>query len=162
MRCRTEHGGQQAANRLCAQKGALPAGAVVEHQPAQVEAGHQPGPLPLDLISIFIVSKKAAAKATQEQFNSGAAAIGTGPFKLVNFRKGESIEIARNDAYWGPKPEWDKVQFKVLASDAPRLAALLAGDVDLIEAVPPADLAKLKGNPKVGLAQHTTWRTLFW
>ena len=120
------------------------------------------GPLPLDLISIFIVSKKAAAKATQEQFNSGAAAIGTGPFKLVNFRKGESIEIARNDAYWGPKPEWDKVQFKVLASDAPRLAALLAGDVDLIEAVPPADLAKLKGNPKVGLAQHTTWRTLFW
>ena len=120
------------------------------------------GPLPLDLISIFIVSKKAAARATQEQFNSGVAAIGTGPFKLVSFRKGETIEIARHDAYWGTKPEWDKVQFKVLANDAPRLAALLAGDVDLIEAVPPADLARLKTNPKVTLAQHTTWRTLFW
>jgi peptide/nickel transport system substrate-binding protein len=120
------------------------------------------GPLPLDLISIFIVSKKAAANATQEQFNAGKAAVGTGPFKLVSFRKGENIEIARHDAYWGEKPEWDKVQFKVLASDAPRLAALLAGDVDLIEAVPPADLARLKTNPKLALAQHTTWRTLFW
>ncbi|ATE59452.1 ABC transporter substrate-binding protein [Thauera sinica] len=120
------------------------------------------GALPLDLSSVFIVSKKAAANAAQDRFNSGAAAVGTGPFKLVGFRKGESIEIARNDAYWGPRPEWDTVRFKVLASDAPRLAALLAGDVDLIEAVPPADLARLKTNPKVTLAQHTTWRTLFW
>jgi peptide/nickel transport system substrate-binding protein len=120
------------------------------------------GPLPLDLISIFIVSKKAAANASQEQFNSGEAAVGTGPFRLVSFRKGERIEIARHDAYWGARPEWDRVHFRMLASDAPRLAALLAGDVDLIEAVPPADLARLKTNPKVALAQHTTWRTLFW
>ena len=120
------------------------------------------GPLPLDLISIFIVSKKAAENATQEQFNSGAAAVGTGPFKLVSFRKGEGIEIARHDGYWGRKPEWDRVHFRLLASDAPRLAALLAGDVDLIEGVPPADLARLKTNPKVSLTQHTTWRTLFW
>jgi peptide/nickel transport system substrate-binding protein len=54
------------------------------------------------------------------------------------------------------------VHFRLLASDAPRLAALLAGDVDLIESVPPADLARLKTNPNVALTQHTTWRTLFW
>ena len=120
------------------------------------------GALPLDLISIFIVSKKAASTATQEQFNNGQAAIGTGPFKLVNFRKGESIEIVRHDGYWGARPEWDKVHFRVLASDAPRLAALLAGDVDMIESVPTADLARLKTNASIQLAQRTTWRTLFW
>lgn len=135
--------------------------AVDEHT-VRLKTASAYGPLPLDLISIFIVSKKASENATTEQFNSGEAAIGTGPFRITEFRKGERIEIVRNEAYWGPKPEWDKVQFRVLASDAPRLSALLAGDVDLIESVPPADLAKLKSNDKLTLSQHTTWRTLFW
>lgn len=120
------------------------------------------GPLPLDLISIFIVSKNAAQHATQEQFNDGRAAIGTGPFRFARFVKGERIEVVRNDAFWGERPQWERVHFRMLSSDAPRLAALLAGDVDLIEAVPPADLARLKRDARVRLAQHTTWRTLFW
>ncbi|NMG71885.1 ABC transporter substrate-binding protein [Azoarcus communis] len=120
------------------------------------------GPLPLDLSSIFIVSKKAVEKTGTEQFNAGPAAIGTGPFRLVAFHKGERIELARHEAYWGVRPEWDTVHFRVLASDAPRLSALLAGDVDLIEAVPTADLARLKTNPRVSVTTRTTWRTLFW
>ncbi|TFI29329.1 ABC transporter substrate-binding protein, partial [Herbaspirillum sp. 3C11] len=39
------------------------------------------GPLALDVSTIFIVSKKAAQNATTEDFNSGKALIGTGPFK---------------------------------------------------------------------------------
>ncbi|ENO87087.1 ABC transporter substrate-binding protein [Thauera linaloolentis] len=120
------------------------------------------GPLPLDLISIYVVSKKAAENAATEDFNSGKALIGTGPFKFAAFRKGERIEVTRNERYWGKRPEWDKVTFRILASGAPRLSALLAGDVDVIENVPAADLARLKTNPQVTLAQHTTWRTLFW
>ncbi|PKO56982.1 MAG: ABC transporter substrate-binding protein, partial [Betaproteobacteria bacterium HGW-Betaproteobacteria-21] len=134
----------------------------VDRHTVRLKTASAYGPLALDLTSIFIVSKKAAQGATTEQFNSGAAAVGTGPFRLVAFRKGERIEVARHDAYWGEKPEWDTVHFRVLASAAPRLSALLAGDVDLIEAVPPADLARLKTNPKFALATHTTWRTLFW
>lgn len=134
----------------------------VDRHTVRLKTASAYGPLALDLTSIFIVSRKAAQGATTEQFNSGAAAVGTGPFRLVAFRKGERIEIARHDAYWGEKQEWDTVHFRVLASDAPRLSALLAGDVDMIEAVPPADLARLKTNPKFSLATHTTWRTLFW
>ncbi len=56
--------------------------------------------MPSDMTQVTIISK-AAAKATTEDFNSGKAAIGTGPYKLVRYVKGDRIELARNDAYWG-------------------------------------------------------------
>ena len=45
----------------------------------------------------------------------------------------ERIELARFDAYWGAKPAWDKVTFRVIPSDPSRVATLLAGDVRAIE-----------------------------
>jgi peptide/nickel transport system substrate-binding protein len=120
------------------------------------------GPLPLDINSIFIVSKKAAQNASTDDFTSGKAMIGTGPFKFSNFKRGESIEVVRNDAYWGEKAAWNKVTFRIITSGAPRVAALLAGDVDAIESVPPTDIAQLKSNPKLKLEQKISWRTLLW
>jgi peptide/nickel transport system substrate-binding protein len=120
------------------------------------------GPLPLDMTSVFIVSKKAAQGAGLEDFNSGKALVGTGPFRFVAFRRGDRIEVARNDAYWGNKPAWDKVVFRIITSDTPRLAALLAGDVDAIENVPTPDIARLRGNPKFRLEQKVSWRSIFW
>ena len=121
--------------------------------------------LPYDLNSIFIVSRKAAAAASTEDFNSGKAAVGTGPYKLVRFARGDRIELARNDAYWGArnaKPSaWDKVTLRILPADTARIAALLAGDVDAIENIPTADLTRLKANPNFRLEQKVSWRTLF-
>jgi peptide/nickel transport system substrate-binding protein len=113
-----------------------------------------------DLNSIFIVSKKAAAGASTEDFNSGKAAIGTGPFKLARFVRGERIELARNDAYWGEKPAWDKVTLRILPADTARIAALLAGDLDAIDNMPTADLTRLKANPNFRLEQKVSWRTM--
>jgi peptide/nickel transport system substrate-binding protein len=120
------------------------------------------GAMPLDMNSIFIVSKKAAQNASTEDFNTGKALVGTGPFKFASFKRGDRIEVVRNDNYWGPKPAWNKVTFRIIPSGTPRLAALLAGDVDAIEGVPTADLGKLRGNPKFRLEQKVSWRTLFW
>jgi peptide/nickel transport system substrate-binding protein len=117
--------------------------------------------LPYDLDSIFIVSKKAAAGASTEDFNSGKAAVGTGPFKLVRFARGNRIELARNDAYWGGKSAWDKVTLRILPTDTARIAALLAGDLDAIENIPTADLTRLKANANFRLEQKVSWRTLF-
>src|SRR5881394_4661435 len=55
--------------------------------------------MPTDMTQVGIVSK-AAAKATTEDFNSGKAAIGTGPYRLVRYAKGDRIELARYDGYW--------------------------------------------------------------
>ncbi|MEO7404901.1 MAG: ABC transporter substrate-binding protein [Burkholderiales bacterium] len=117
--------------------------------------------VPYDLNSIFIVSKKAATGATTEDFNAGRAMIGTGPFKFRRFARGDRIELERNDDYWGGKPEWEKLSFRIMPSDPSRLAALLAGDVDMIEAVPTADLAKLRANARFALTQKVSWRTIF-
>ena len=116
--------------------------------------------LPYDLNSIFIVSKKAATGASTEDFNSGKAAIGTGPYKLLRFARGERIELARNDSYWGEKSDWDKVTLRILPADTARIAALLAGDLDAIENIPTADLTRLKTNANFRLEQKVSWRTL--
>ncbi len=138
---------------------------VVDAHTLRLTTAQPYGPLPLDLASIFIVSKKAAAKATTEDFNSGKALVGSGPFRLVKFRRGEAVELARFDGYWGEKPAWDTLTLRILPADAARLAALLAGQVDMIEGVPGADVARLKKDARLSanfrLEQRVSWRTLF-
>ncbi len=121
----------------------------------------QPYPLmPSDMTQIAIISKQFA-NASTEDFNSGKAAIGTGPYKLVSFAKGDRIELARNDAWWGGKSPWDRVTLRILTQDASRVAALLAGDVQVIENVPTADVARLKGDRKLGIYRGISDRLMY-
>ncbi len=117
--------------------------------------------VPYDLNSIFIVSKKAAANATPEDFNNGKAMIGTGPFRFSRFARGDRVELAKNPDYWGGAPSWDKVTFRIIPNDPARIAALLAGDVDSIEAIPTPDLARIRTDKRFRLAQKVSWRTIF-
>ena len=119
--------------------------------------------VPYDLNSIMIVSKKVAAAASNADFDSGKAAIGTGPFKLVSFKRGDRIALARNDAWWGaPKAAWDQVTFRMVSNDGARIAALLSGDVDVIENVPTSDVARIASDARFKVDRQTSWRTLFW
>jgi peptide/nickel transport system substrate-binding protein len=116
--------------------------------------------MPSDMTQIAIISK-AAAKATTEDFNSGKAAIGTGPYKLVRYAKGDRIELARNDAWWGGKTAWEKVTLRLLPQDAPRVAALLSGDVQVIEGVPPADVANLRRDKRINTYKTVADRLIY-
>jgi len=116
--------------------------------------------MPSDMTQVAIISK-AAVKATTEDFNSGRAANGTGPYKLVRYAKGDRIELARFDGYWGGKTPWEKVTLRLLPSDAPRVAALLAGDVRAIENVPTTDVARLKEEKRLSLAATVADRLIY-
>ena len=109
--------------------------------------------LPNDFIRLFIVSSKAAAGLTKdtanEAFNSGKAAIGTGPYKYVSWQPKGDLVLARNDAYWGPKEPWARHVRKEIPNDAARVAQLKAGQLDLITRVPDTDVATLKRDPKL-------------
>ena len=107
--------------------------------------------LPNDLANVYIVSASAAKGMTTQDFNAGKAAIGTGQYKLVEWKNGEQLIVERFDKYWGPKPTWAKVTERVIAKDPTRLAALLSGQVDAIDAVPSADLARIKSEGKFSL-----------
>lgn len=132
--------------------------------------------LPVEMTTFGIISAKAAGgekvtfdktgckadswPATQA-FNDGTLAIGTGPFKLAEYRKGERIVLDRNPDYWGTKPEWDKVTFRPITSDGPRMAALLAGDVDLVDEPPLQDLERLRKDPKVSVVETLSNRVVY-
>ncbi len=116
--------------------------------------------MPSDMTQVAIISK-AAAKASTEEFNSGKAAIGTGPYKLVRYTKGDRIELARNDAWWGGKTPWEQVTLRLLPQDAARVAALLSGDVQVIEGVPPADVANLRRDKRVNVYRTVADRLIY-
>ena len=58
--------------------------------------------------------------------------IGTGPYQIVNWKRGQSIELKRNDNYWGTKPDIKSVHYHFIEEPGTRLAGLMAGEYDLI------------------------------
>ncbi len=116
--------------------------------------------MPSDMTQVAIVSK-AHANASTEDFNSGKAAVGTGPYKLARYAKGERVELVRNDAWWGGRTPWEKVTLRILPQDAPRVAALLSGDVQVIENVPTADVARLRGNKQLAIYKAVSDRLIY-
>jgi len=117
--------------------------------------------LPSDLGSVYIVPKAIAEKATTEDFNSGKAAIGTGPYKFVEYVPNQRVVMKANYGYWGGEEPWDKVTFKILTNAAARVAALLSGDVQMIETVPTSDIAKLSSDKNFNLADKVSNRVIY-
>ena len=109
--------------------------------------------LPNDFIRLFITSAKATRDLTKETaneaFNSGKAAIGTGPYKYVSWTPKGDLVMDRFDGYWGPKEPWARHVRKEIANDAARVAQLKAGQLDLINRVPATDVASLKQDAKL-------------
>ena len=121
-----------------------------------------PNPLlPNDLSAVLIVARSAAESAKTEDFNSGKAMIGTGPYRYAEYVPGDRVVLKRNDAYWSTKPAWETVRFRMIASAPARVAALLAGDVQMIEGVPTADIANLKNNKGVALSSAVSNRIIY-
>jgi peptide/nickel transport system substrate-binding protein len=78
-------------------------------------------------------------------FNAG---IGTGPYKLKEFKPGVRSVVVRNEAYWKPgKPYLDEVEFVGIADENARVNALLSGGMDLVGVVNPRSLARVAGTP---------------
>ncbi len=122
----------------------------------------QPYPLmPLDMTNVRIVDKETTENATTEDFNSLRAAAGTGPYRAVAHRNGDRIEFERWDGYWGERAPFQRVNYRMITNDAARTAALLAGDVDLIDQVPTSDVARLRQDQRVRLAEQVGLRLIF-
>ncbi|MBR0645785.1 ABC transporter substrate-binding protein [Plastoroseomonas hellenica] len=117
--------------------------------------------LPTELASVAIISRHAAGNATTEDYNAGRAAVGTGPYRLVSYANGDRTELARNDAYWGQRQPWARVSYRIMANDGARSAALLAGDVDVIDQVPSTDLERLGRDQRVVLSRIQGLRVIY-
>jgi peptide/nickel transport system substrate-binding protein len=117
--------------------------------------------LPTDLTQICILWSGLGDDSATGDFNNGRAVIGTGPFRLRGYRHGDRAEMERNDNYWGPKPAWTRVNYRFIGNDGSRVAALRAGDVAFIDAVPTTDLERLRQEARFPLSETVSLRSVY-
>jgi peptide/nickel transport system substrate-binding protein len=97
----------------------------------------------LALFSGSIVPKKLV----ESDPNFFTHPIGSGPFKLVDWHKGEKMTFAKNENYWQKgKPAIDGAEVQIIAEDNARVLKLQAGEVDAIINVPYNQMSQLAAN----------------
>lgn len=128
--------------------------------------------LPSELSIFYILDKEwAEANGALETAASGAGAtenfaarnaMGTGPYVISARDPGVKIEFTRSDSWWDqPRGNIDKATYHIISNPATRVAALLTGEVDMIEAVPPQDAERIEKAEGVHLDSVADLRTVF-
>ena len=122
-----------------------------------------PSMLPFqEVVSKAFVQKVGdAAMATQ--------ANGTGPFKLVEWRRGDSVTMERFAGYYGGSSDIppvgpakaDRVIFKIIPENSSRVAALLAGDVDIATELPAHMMKQIQASDKAVVMKVRGTRSFF-
>ena len=132
------------------------------------------GPFPIlpDVLSLlFIMNKKwaednqATRPVDRRKGVENAASFranGTGPFRLRERQPNVKTSFVRNGNYWG-KIEGNvvNVEYTPIGNDSTRVAALLSGQVDVIEPVPLQDVARINASGKSKVMQGPELRTIF-
>lgn len=78
-----------------------------------------------------------------------SAGIGTGPYKVKEFRPGVRSVAVRNENYWKPnRPYLDEIELVGIADESARVNALLAGQLDLVAAVSPRSVERVMASGK--------------
>jgi peptide/nickel transport system substrate-binding protein len=110
-------------------------------------------------------ANNAAAPTPAAATTPGFAALnanGTGPFKIESHQAGVRTVFKKNEAWWDkPEHNLDEIVFTPIANDATRVAALLSGEVDVIEPVPIQDVQRLKNAPNSQVLTGPELRTIF-
>jgi peptide/nickel transport system substrate-binding protein len=113
--------------------------------------------LPL-LYTRVILSHKAAERLGDKLDDH---AIGTGPYRFVSWERGSHFTMRRNEKYWRKGGDIREVIWQPIKEDAARLAALEAGQADIINNVPPHEVARLKRHPRLRIELVRGLRVIF-
>ena len=102
-----------------------------------------------------IVPNNLRGKPADEFF---AKPVGTGPFTLESWVKGGTVTLAANPRYWNTaRPYLDKVVFTVVEDENQLIQQLQAGQVDVIDNVPPANVSSLSSAAGVSVVKSSQW-----
>src|SRR5438093_182938 len=97
-----------------------------------------------------IVPKKYLEAVGNDAFN--AKPVGTGPVRFASWVKDDKAVFDANPDYWGGRIDMDRWIMRPLPETAPRIAALLKGEVDIITQLPPDQEERLMGYPTTRVA----------
>src|SRR5262249_13243039 len=96
------------------------------------------GPYPVlfaQLVKLSIVPKTYVLRVGDQEFN--VKPIGSGPYRLREWRKGISVIADADERHWNGKPPFKTVTFRTVPDVSTRVADLRTGQADLIRLVPP-------------------------
>jgi peptide/nickel transport system substrate-binding protein len=108
-----------------------------------------------------IVSPAAAAKLGNDKIALGPAGAGTGPYMFGEWAHGDHITVVRNPSYWGRKPSFDRVIFRVVPNAGTRETMLRAGDVQMAFEPPAPDVPALRRDPALRVVDGPSDRDIF-
>jgi peptide/nickel transport system substrate-binding protein len=97
-----------------------------------------------------MVPKKYIEGVTAETFN--LKPVGTGPVRFVSWTKDDRVVLEANADYWGGKPDFDRLIIRAVPEMAPRVAALIKGEVDIVTQLPPDQGERVKANASTTVA----------
>lgn len=79
--------------------------------------------------------------------------VGSGPYRLVEFTESDRYVFEAWDDYWAGRPQVDRIIYQVIPEQASQVAALLAGQIDLVPSVPLPEIARLQNASGIQLMQ---------
>jgi peptide/nickel transport system substrate-binding protein len=85
---------------------------------------------------------------------------GTGPYRLADYEPEEYVRLEKFEDYWGEEPDVDRVEIIAAAEDSTRVSQLLAGETDIISAVPPNDAGRIESEDGMSIADIGSTRIL--
>lgn len=100
-------------------------------------------------------------KAKEENFASRNV-NGTGPYKITGWQPDQKVTMVANPDWWDKNTgNVTEVVYTPIKSDPTRVAALIAGDVDLLTDLPTQDVARLRTDSKLKVVDGPEVRTIF-
>jgi peptide/nickel transport system substrate-binding protein len=117
--------------------------------------------IPAMMQGLPMIGRRQGESMSTADYNSGRAAVGTGPYRLVSYTPGDRAILERNASWYGGNVAWNRVTYRFIGNDSARLAALKAGDVDLIDQVPTRDVADLARAPRVQVFSTPSLRNIY-
>jgi peptide/nickel transport system substrate-binding protein len=132
----------------------------------------EPFPILPDVITNWYIMSKAWCeknKATQPvdkrkgtENTASFQANGTGPYRLRSRDPNIRTTLQRNASYWGKiEGNVQEAIFTPIGNNSTRVAALLSGEIDMMEPVPVQDIARISGDKNLKVMQAPELRTIF-
>ena len=100
-------------------------------------------------ITSFSIVSPTAVKELGDEYSNNP--VGTGPFKFVQWDRGDKIVLAANENYWGGRPKLDRVIFRSIPDNAVRLIELQRGGLHAMEFPNPDDLQQIQDDETLEL-----------
>jgi peptide/nickel transport system substrate-binding protein len=116
------------------------------------------GPLISNLVTTSMIPPKAFKEQGAKLWEKP---IGTGPFKFVEWVKGDRVVMEANKEYWRGAPKIDRIIYKPILDNSTALAAFQRGDVDVVDSVPPDLVAAFQQVPGAKIARGLAWDQIY-